>query len=94
MSGSQAFVAGDTVSVVGGATSQRVPLAKGPSQRLFNAGTALAFLRFGDAAVTATAADMPLPAGALEIQTIQATHMAVIVPGGSAPIYATGGEGI
>lgn len=63
--------------------------------RLFNAGSVLVFLRFGDVSVAASVADIPLPAGAVEVIDIGGcSHMDAVVASGAATVYATCGKGL
>lgn len=68
--------------------------------RLYNAGAATLFWAFGDAAVTASLTDVPLPPGAIEVITLAnaanapISHIAAITPSGSATLYATTGQGL
>lgn len=63
--------------------------------RLFNAGAALVFLRFGDVTVSASASDFPLPAGAVEVIDIGAcSHMDAVTASGSSSVYVTCGKGL
>src|SRR5690348_3136065 len=57
--------------------------------RFHNAGTVLAFLRIDGSTVTAATTDMPLPAGAVEVLTVQGTdtYFAAITASGTADIY-------
>ncbi|WP_375453722.1 hypothetical protein [uncultured Methylobacterium sp.] len=96
MANNQPFTAGRTASLAVTAASASVALASGTgiSQRLYNAGTATAFVRFGDVTVTATTGDMPIPPGTIEIQTVPpGSFMAAITATGTATVYATNGEG-
>lgn len=94
MKASAPFCAGSTVQLAASGAPDRIPLAAGSAQRIFNAGAVTAFVRFGDINVTAGPGDMPLPPGALEIQTVSGTHMAAVTASGNTVLYATGGEGI
>jgi hypothetical protein len=65
------------------------------SARVVNAGTATAFLKFGDSTVEATTTDMPILSGATETFTKgAATHIAAITASGTATVYLTSGEGL
>jgi hypothetical protein len=62
--------------------------------RLYNAGTATAFVKFGSVTVTAAVTDMPIPTGAIEVfRTGTLTHVAAITASGTATLYVTSGEG-
>lgn len=96
MATKQPFAAGLTVSLPASTNSASTPLASGTGacQRLYNAVTTTAFLRFGTGPLVATTADMPLPPGAVEIQTVPpGSVMAAITATGTATVYATAGEG-
>lgn len=66
--------------------------------RIYNAGTATAFLNFGTSAVTATTSGFPVPSGAIEVITIPGnattTYAAAITASGTASVYITPGAGI
>ena len=68
--------------------------------RLFNAGPNTAFWTFGDGAVSATTADIPLPAGAIEVVTLSnpsgapTSHVSAITASGTATLYLTTGQGL
>lgn len=63
--------------------------------RLFNAGVALVFLRFGDASVSASVSDFPLPAGAVEVIDIGASsHVDAVTVSGASSVYVTCGKGL
>jgi hypothetical protein len=63
--------------------------------RVYNAGAATVFIRFGETAPTALVTDLPIPAGAVEMFTIGAkiAHVAAITAAGAATVYFTTGEG-
>ncbi|WP_300573575.1 hypothetical protein [Phenylobacterium sp.] len=81
------------------AALKRVPTGRF-QLRLANTGTAAAFLRWGTSAVTAAVTDYPIPAGAVEVVTIEntnaspITHVAAITASGAATIGLTIGHGI
>lgn len=97
-------VLGSTVSLAATNASGNVALSKQPTDqfqlRLYNSGASLAFLNFGnDNTAAATTANYPLPAGAIEVITIQnkpnapINYMAAITASGTATVYATVGVG-
>lgn len=94
-----------TTKVSATTSSAAGALSKMPTGRVqiraHNAGTTLAFIRKGtDSTVTALVSDMPLPAGAVEVLTLNntekspITHMAAIYASGSGDVYFTVGTGI
>lgn len=64
--------------------------------RVYNAGTGLAFGRWGTGAQTALATDMPLVPGVVEVFCKANTDdtFAAICPGGTSTIYVSCGEGM
>jgi hypothetical protein len=85
-----------TVSLAVTTTTGRVALVGDASTvRLYNAGTATAFVKFGDSSITAATTNMPIPAGAIEAfrPPGSSTHLAAITSSGTATLYATSGEG-
>ncbi len=67
-----------------------------PVVRLYNAGSVVVFVAFGDSTVTAsTTANMPIAPGSVEAFTVSPTqtHVAGITASGSATLYATPGAG-
>lgn len=68
---------------------------QGYSVRVYNAGTVAAFIKFGVAGITATTADMPIPAGGVETFEVSptTTTIAAINSGTSGTLYATAGKG-
>lgn len=90
-----------TASLDADSTTDRVELPKPQSGetrnvRVHNAGLVPAFLRFGDAAVTATlVAGMPVAAGNTEMFEIGAgvSHCAALTASGTAMVYFTIGSG-
>ena len=89
--------AADTITMAVTATSSETTALRdqGNQVRLYNAGPNVAFIRFGVTALTATTADMPIPAGAVEVLTKGgASRAAAICAGtGTATLYLTVGEG-
>ena len=90
----------DTTAVSVSATTAsgalNLPTAPMPSSvRLHNATSVTVFVQFGGSTVEATTANMPLPAGAVEIFEIGggATHIAAITASGTGTLYATTGRG-
>jgi hypothetical protein len=66
----------------------------GRTCRVYNATSAVCFIKFGGSTVTATTADMPIPPGAVEVFSIgDATYIAGITGGGTGTLYATPGFG-
>jgi len=68
--------------------------------RLHNALAGVVFYRVGDSTVQATSADVPLPAGAVEVITVknndrrQDTHIAFVAASGTGSAYASTGVGL
>lgn len=64
--------------------------------RVYNAGTQLAFARWGTGAQTATTADMPLVPGVVEVfgKAWADDTFAAITSSSTATIYITCGEGV
>ena len=63
--------------------------------RLYNPGPSLLFVRFGDETVTASTADLPLPAGAVEVlDATGASHVDAVTASGATTLYATCGKGM
>jgi hypothetical protein len=98
-------LAGATVSLAAGASSTPVALEGLPAGqvqvRIHNAGTEVAFVAFGGSDVAAqSGADLPLPAGIVEVLTLDnpqrdpITHAAAITASGSATLYFTPGQGL
>lgn len=94
-----------TVTVAVSGTTARGAIKKAPTGafqlRLHNALTEVIFYRPGDSSVTTTVAQgTPLPAGAVEVITIEnsdalpVTHVAFISASGSGSAYASTGRGI
>lgn len=85
-----------TASLAVTTSTGRVALAADASSvRLYNAGTATAFVKFGDSSITAATTNMPIPAGVVETFRPPggATHVAAITSSGTATLYVTSGEG-
>ncbi len=64
--------------------------------RLYNAGSVVVFVAFGDSTVTATTtANMPIAPGSVEAFRVNPaqTHVAGITAAGTATLYATPGAG-
>jgi hypothetical protein len=93
---------GATVNIDVSASSQRVLVAATGcvSVRVHNAGTAVAFIAFGDGAITATTtASVPVAAGTTEVLRFANTsgaplYAAAIADGATGRIYFTPGDGI
>lgn len=94
----------DTANIDVAATTGRVKLGDivGPLQvRIFNAGTATAWIKFGDVTVTAdTTNDIPVGSGVTEVLSVNppvtggALYVAAIAAGATGKIYFTPGVGI
>lgn len=86
----------------------RTPASGSYQVRVYNAGAALVFVRFAGVtvasngtvtdgtAVTATTADIPIPAGNTETFTVDGgiSRIATIAASGTATLYVSAGEGI
>jgi hypothetical protein len=89
-----------TADALSGTTStSRVELNRGGLAnchcRVYNAGSATIFLKFGDSTVEAATTNIPLPSGAIEIFHIGAcTHAAGITASGTATVYFNCGLGL
>jgi hypothetical protein len=93
-----------TATISATTTTARAAIKKRPAGafqvRVHNAAAALCFYRIGDAAVSASAGDIPLPAGAVEVVTVDnpaadpETHVAAVLASGSGSIYVTTGVGL
>lgn len=97
------FVPGSTVSLAVTTTSARValPNAMGlvkQQVRVYNAGSALAFVRFDDVNGVALTTDMPIPPDMVEVLTLTPTqsarYLCAITASGTATLYATPGAGV
>lgn len=93
--------AASTIDINVSSSSQREQLTDSLTSqvRVYNAGTADAFIEFGDATVTAAAASgTPIPSGVVEIFTVKAdsapVYVAAIAAGSSGLIYFTPGAGV
>jgi len=83
-----------TINVGAASTPQVFSGDGGRAVRLYNAGSQAVFVRFGNAGVVASLADMPLAPGAIEVfNGVGTGAMAAIVASGNATLYATLGEG-
>lgn len=100
-----AFTPATTVALGAGTTTGNVALGKGKVVRIFNAGPALAFVKFGGASVTATVNDMPvinggtvLGAGIMAEYFVRdessQTHIAGITASSAASLVITTGDAI
>ena len=90
---------GDTSSVTAGTTgNDRAAIAAGGKvARVYNAGAAVAYIKFGNSAVTAAlATGLPVAPGSVELFSIapNTTHMAAIVASGTGVVFVTPGGGI
>ena len=93
-----------TASISATTSSASAPIKQQPTGthqvRLYNAGSATVFWAVGNGVATASATDVPLPAGAIEVITISnaaaapATHICAITASGAATLYVTTGEGL
>jgi hypothetical protein len=89
-----------SVSISATTTSARAALNRdnvSGQVRIYNAGTATAFVTFGDSSVTALATDMPVPSGMVEVVSVEAgsgLHAAAITASGTATVYFTMGSGV
>lgn len=86
------------VSVSGTTASGALNLPTAPSNssvRVYNGTAVTVFVQFGNSAVAATTAKMPIPAGAVEVFQIgdATTYIAGITASGTGTLYATTGRG-
>ena len=82
-----------TLNATTSSSSAAVP-AYSEQIRVHNAGTAVAFMRWGVGATNAVLTDMPIAAGGTEIFTKDAADtVAVITLAGTATVYVTPGAG-
>jgi hypothetical protein len=91
------FFPGTTTSIAATATSASATVnGYAKSVRLYNKGPNTAFVKFGVGATTATASDMPLPAGAIETFSKDRadTIAAICAATETATVYVTSGEGM
>lgn len=81
---------------VSSATSNAGSIGGHCVMRVYNAGTALAFARWGTGAQTATTSDMPLIPGVVEVfdKAFADDTFAAITSSSTATIYITCGEGV
>lgn len=91
---------GATVALSATGTSSQSAISGFPStsgsgvMRVVNAGTAIAFIKWGSSAPTATTADMPILPGAIEVFSVgTTTNVAAITASGTATVYFTPGNG-
>lgn len=95
-----------TANIAATTTSANVALPIGcpptgserPQVRVYNSGTTLAFIAFGDSSVAATASSIPIPPGAsIPVEKFSvpfgATHVACILASGTGTVYFTSGFG-
>lgn len=96
---------GSTVSINASTTSAVGAIAKQPTGshqlRIANLTTAVAYYKVGtSSAVVATTADVPLPAGGVEVITVRnpmaapETHVAVDLASGTGVVALTTGDGL
>ena len=92
------FAPGTTVSLTASTTSASKEVSGSTHKhmlRVFNSGTVTAFIKTGDSTVTATANDLPMPGGIVEVISIGSdTYCAAITASGSSKLYLTIGIGI
>jgi hypothetical protein len=93
----QPFRPAGTVTISAGSSSTRASLAgAGEAVLVTNTASGTAFIRFGtDNSVVASAADMPVPAGARLLLHAGnfASTVAVVLNSGSGSVYVTRGDG-
>lgn len=91
------FTPGGSATLAVTSTTGRTALAstQGNQVLIYSAGTAPAFIKFGDATVEAVVTDIAIPSGFNRIFTIPpgATHVAGITASSTATIYFTRGDG-
>lgn len=92
------FTPSGTVSLAATTTTGSVALATSPVNRkdvvVHNAGTTLAFIKFGGSSVTAAVTDFPVPAGAqIRVHAGDYTYVAGIMASSTATLYFTSGVG-
>lgn len=87
--GATAVLSGSTTSASGTLNGS------GNTVRVFNASSAVAFVRFGIGAPTAVATDVPVGAGGTAFFSVQpdATHAAAILSTGTGSVHFTRGMG-
>jgi hypothetical protein len=89
--------AGHAVKIAANSGSQRVAFT-GPGKEvlIYNDGTTLVFIRYGDSTVVAAAVgDVPIPPGnSYGFGRGEAPYVAAIRPSGSGDVYFTTGTGI
>lgn len=95
-----------TVKVVADTNSERVAVSSGfPATgnyqiRLYNAGAGVVFVKPGIVTTDASADDLPVPPGAVEVITVSSTttapitHIAALTLSGTADLYITPGSGV
>lgn len=89
-----------TVTLAATTSTARVALAKNVLNQVMvssPSASSLAFIKFGDSAVTAAITDTPILPGTQKVFTVPSdgsvTHIAAITGTSTATIYATSGEG-
>jgi hypothetical protein len=87
-----------TVSLAATGSTGSVALSPSPvtnkTVAVHNAGTTLAFIKFGGLSVTAAVTDFPVPAGAqIRLDAGDNTYVAGIMSSGTATLYFTSGIG-
>lgn len=83
-----------TLAVTTASASASMPL-QSESFYLYNAGSGLAFVRWGKGAQTATVNDLPIPSGSIQTFGKEGcdTFAAICATGGTATLYIAPGEG-
>lgn len=87
---------GNSVVISGTITSSRTQLpTTGGAARVYNSGSVIAFVRFGDSTVVAAATDSFVAPGSTEVFNIPSscTHVAGITASSTASIYVERGDG-
>lgn len=91
-----AFIPQETFMASVTTSSANFELENSYSQmRVFNQGGAVVFCKLGFEGVVATANDMPLPSGTIEVFSKgNYTHVALMTVSGTSTVYITGGKGL
>lgn len=94
------FVYTSTKTISGSTTSASATFTSadqgGDCLRIFNSTTAIAFVKYGKGAQTATSADLPIAPGAVEVIGISegVDTVAVILSTGTGSVYVNKGTGL
>lgn len=82
-------------TAVGSSTTNAGTIGGADVLRFYNAGTAIAFVRWGVGAQTAVTTDMPVAPGTIEVfsKAYEADTVAAITAAGTATVYVTAGRG-